>query len=110
MIEYVEDDVDEFPDSYFSKSAARVFDKTNNGKSGFLPFSKFVDSIETLGWGFYSENLEVNLQKLDPSGSVSLECFDYVRWYVDKDVSLYSTKEEDSLVIWGWKVILMDFQ
>ena len=45
----MEDDVDEIPDSDFSKSAARVFDKIDNGKAGVLPLSKFVDFIETLG-------------------------------------------------------------
>ena len=43
MIEYVEDDVDELPDSYFSKAAARVFDKIYNGKAVVLPLTKFVD-------------------------------------------------------------------
>ena len=36
VIEDVEDDVDELPDSDFSKSAARVFDKIDNGKAGVL--------------------------------------------------------------------------
>ena len=49
VIEYVEDDVDELPDSYFSKAAARVFDKKNNGKAGFLPFSKFLTRLKHLG-------------------------------------------------------------
>ena len=37
MIEDVEDDADELPDSDFSKAAARVFDKIYNGKDGVLP-------------------------------------------------------------------------
>ena len=41
MIEYMEDDVDELPDSDFSKSSARVFDKIDNGKCGILPLSRF---------------------------------------------------------------------
>ena len=36
-IEDVEDDVDKFTDSYFSKSASRVFDKIDHGKDGVLP-------------------------------------------------------------------------
>ena len=37
MIEYVEDDVDEVPVSDFSKAAAIIFDKIDNGKGGILP-------------------------------------------------------------------------
>ena len=36
MIEDVEDDVDELPDSDFAKSATKIFDKIDNGKSGVL--------------------------------------------------------------------------
>ena len=36
VIEDVEDDVDERPDSDFSKAAARVFDIIDNGKAGVL--------------------------------------------------------------------------
>ena len=54
--------IDELPDSYFSKSSARV----DNGKDGVLPLSNFVVLIETLGEDFHSEELEVHLQKLDP--------------------------------------------
>ena len=48
-IEDVEDEIDELPDSDFSKSATIIFDKIDNGKDGVLPSSKFVDLIETLG-------------------------------------------------------------
>ena len=51
----MEDDVDEIPDSDFSKAAARVFDKIDNGKYGILPSSKFFDLIETIGQGYLSE-------------------------------------------------------
>ena len=37
IIEYVEDDIDELPNSDLSKAAARVFDKIYNGKDGVLP-------------------------------------------------------------------------
>ena len=36
VIEDVEDDVDKLPDSDFSNAAARVFDKRDNFKAGFL--------------------------------------------------------------------------
>ena len=49
MIEYVEDDVDELPDSDFAKSSAIIFDRIYHGKGGVLPLSKFVYLIETLG-------------------------------------------------------------
>ena len=37
MIEDVEDDVDELPDSDFSKASARVFDKIYHGNDFVLP-------------------------------------------------------------------------
>ena len=43
MIEYVEDDLDELPDSDFSKDTAIIFDKIDNGKDGVLPSSKFFE-------------------------------------------------------------------
>ena len=43
VMEDMEDDVDELPDSYFSKAAAIVFDKIDNGKNGVLPSSKCFD-------------------------------------------------------------------
>ena len=36
VIEDVEDNVDELPDSDFSKSATRVFEEIDNGKGGFF--------------------------------------------------------------------------
>ena len=42
MIEDVEDDIYELPYSYFSKAAAIIFDKIDNGKDGVLPWSKFL--------------------------------------------------------------------
>ena len=49
VIEYVEYDRDKIPESYFSKSTARVSDKIDNEKDCFLPLSKFVEFIETIG-------------------------------------------------------------
>ena len=83
VIEDVEDDVYELPDSDFSQAAARVFDKIDNGKDGVLPLSKFFDLIETLGEYFHSEDLVGHLQKLDPNESGRLEHFSFVRWYVE---------------------------
>ena len=37
MIEDVENGVDELPDPYVAKAAARVFDKIYNGNYGVLP-------------------------------------------------------------------------
>ena len=67
MIEDVEDDVDELPDSDFSKSTARVFDKIDNGKDGILPSSIFLDLVETLGKGFSSEELAGHMHKVEPN-------------------------------------------
>ena len=52
-------DIDELPDSDFSKSSTIIFDKIDNGKDGFLPSSRSVDLIETLGEVFNSEDLAV---------------------------------------------------
>ena len=79
VIEDVEDDVDELPDSYFSKAASRVFDKIDHGKYGFLPPSKFVDFIETLGEVFHSEDLVGYLRKVDSNKSVGLDRFSFLR-------------------------------
>ena len=69
----VEDDVDEIPDSDFSKASARVFDKIDNGKYGFLIFSNFADLIETLGEGFRSDDLPFYLWKENPNESSTLD-------------------------------------
>ena len=54
VIESVEDSVDKFPDSYFSKAATRVFNKIDNGKDGIIPSSKSVDLIEKVGYGYHN--------------------------------------------------------
>ena len=47
----MDDDVDEVPDIYIFKAAAKVFGKIDNVKDGVLPFSNFVELVETLGMG-----------------------------------------------------------
>ena len=110
VIEDVEYDVDELPDSYFAKAAAGVFDKIDNGKAGVLPLSKFVELVETLGEGFHSEELAGHLWKVDPNESGSLDRFAFVRWYVDEEVSLDSAEEAKKLVGWSCKFSLIDLQ
>ena len=66
VIEDVEDDVDEIPDSDFAKSTARVLDEIDNGESDVLPSSNFFYLIERLGGKFHIKELESQLQKLDP--------------------------------------------
>ena len=67
MVEDVEDDIEELPDSDFAKAAAIIFDKIDHGNDGAFPSSKFVDLIETLGEGLYGEELVGHLQKVDPN-------------------------------------------
>ena len=110
VIEDVEDDVDELPDSDFDKAAAIVFDKIDHRKDGVLLSSKFVDLIETLGEGFHSEELTSHIWKVDPNERSSLDRFPFVRWYLDKEVSLDSAEEAECLVSWACNVILMDIQ
>ena len=57
--------------------------------------------IETLGEGFNSENLVGHLWKVDPNESGSLDRLDFVRWYVNKEVSLDSTVVAKRFVGWG---------
>ena len=47
VIKYMEDNIDELPDSYSSKASVRLFDEIYNRKSGVLPSSRYVDLIET---------------------------------------------------------------
>ena len=63
----MEDDVDELPDSDYSKAATIICDKIDNGKDSVLPLSNSVDLIETLGEGFHSEELAFHLWKVDPN-------------------------------------------
>ena len=92
------------------KPPSILFDKIYNGKAGVLPPSKFVYLIEKRGKGFYSEYLVGHLRKVYPNESGSLDYFDFVRCYMDKEVSMESTEEAERLVVWGYKVSLMDIQ
>ena len=67
MIEDVEDDIDEPPDSDFSRAIVRLFYEIDNGKAGLLLSSKFVDLIEIIGVGFHGEDLAGQLRKVDPN-------------------------------------------
>ena len=78
-MDHVEDDVDELPDSYFSKASAREFDKIDNRKDGFLPSSIFVEFIETVGESFHIEYLAGHMRKVDPHESEILDRFAFVR-------------------------------
>ena len=80
------------------KAAARVFDEIDNGKAGVPPSSKSVEFIETLREGFHSKGLTGHLSKVDPNESGSLDHFAFVRWYLDKEVSLDCTYEVESLL------------
>ena len=63
LIEDVEDDIDELPDSYFSRSTVRIFYKIDNGKAGLLPSSNFGDLIEIIGVGFHGDLLSTTDRK-----------------------------------------------
>ena len=110
MTEDVEDDIYELPDSGFVKYAAIIFDKLDNGKDGILPPPKFVDFIATLGEDFHSVDLAGHLRKLDPNEIGSLDCFAFVRWYVEEEVSQNYAEEAEHLVGWACKVIMMNLQ
>ena len=83
VIEDVEDDIDEPPDSDFSRSTVRLFYDIDNGKAGLLPSSKFGDLIEIIGVGFHGEDLAGQLRKVDPNESGSLDHFSFVMCYVE---------------------------
>ena len=78
VIEDFEDDVDELSDLDFSKAAARVSDKINNGKDGVFPSPKSFGLIETLGEGFHVAELTFHVRKVDPNESGTLDRFDFV--------------------------------
>ena len=50
------------------------------------------------------------MRKVDPNESGSLDRLDFVRWYVDEEVSMNSTEDAEHLVGWGCKVSMMDLQ
>ena len=50
--------------------------------------------------GWYGEDLAGHLQKVDPNESVSYDRFDFVSWYVDKEVSLDHAEEAERLEGW----------
>ena len=83
VIEDVEDDIDELPDSDFSRGTVRLFDEIDNGKAGLLPSSKFGDLIEIIGVGFHGEDLAGQPRKVDPNESGSLDHFPFVMCYVE---------------------------
>ena len=58
VIEDVEDDIDEPPDSDFSRATVRLFYEIDNSKAGLLPSSKFGDLIQIIGVGFHGEDGE----------------------------------------------------
>ena len=70
VIEDVEDDIDELPNSNFSRATVRLFDEIDNGKAGLLTSSKFGELIEIIGVGFHGEDLAGQLRKVDPNESV----------------------------------------
>ena len=53
MIEDVEDDIDELPNSIFFGATMRFFYEIDNGKAGLIISSKFGDLIEIIGVGFH---------------------------------------------------------
>ena len=48
--------------------------------------------------------------KVDPNEIGGLDRFAFVRWYVDKEISLDSAEEVEQLVGWDCKVSLIDLQ
>ena len=72
--------------------------KVDNEKAGILTLSKFVDSDETIEEGFHREDLAGHLQNVDQNESGSLDRFAFVRWYVDREVSMDSAEEAEVLV------------
>ena len=83
VIEDVEDDIDELPDSDFSRATVRLFYEIDNGRAGLLPPSKFGDLIKIIGVSFHGEDLAGQLRKVDPNESGSLDHFSFVMCYVE---------------------------
>ena len=51
-----------------------------------------------------------HLRKVDSNESGSLDHFAFVRWYMDKEVSMDSAYEGGCFVGWACKASLMDLQ
>ena len=51
-------------------------------------YGQFFYLVETLGGGGYRDNLMGRMKKLDPNKSDSLDHFEFVGWFVDKEASL----------------------
>ena len=66
--------------------------------------------IATLGDVFNGKYMVVNMWKVDPNESGSLDCFACVRWYVDEEVYLDSVEEAECFVGWGCNIGLMNLQ
>ena len=81
VIEY---ELYELLDSDFSKAAARLFDKIDNGKAGVIPLSKFVEFIETHATARMVVELAGHHRKLYLNKIGISDHFAFVRWYVDK--------------------------
>ena len=76
--------------SYFATATAIVFDDIDSGKARVLPLSKFIELVKTHGEYFHGENLVIQIYKADPNKCGSLDCSDFVMWYVEDKVSLES--------------------
>ena len=83
VIEDAEYDIDELPDSYFSRATVILFYEIDNGKAGLILSSKFGDLIQIIGVSFHCEDLVGQLRKVDPNESGSLDNFSFVMCYVE---------------------------
>ena len=60
--------------------------------------------------GFNIEELAGHMWKVNKNECDILDSFAFVRYYVDKKVSMYSTEELERLVGWCCNVTLVDIQ
>jgi cyclophilin family peptidyl-prolyl cis-trans isomerase/Ca2+-binding EF-hand superfamily protein len=64
------------------RTAARVFDEFDQGKTGSLPVDDyFEDILDELGEGFHGDEYDAQLRLIDPSSSGTLVRASFIDWY-----------------------------
>ena len=66
-----------------AKKASSVFDSFDKEKKGLLPSSMFEDLQDELGEGFYGDEMDKQIQVIDPDDTGNMKRSAFIKWYVD---------------------------
>jgi Ca2+-binding EF-hand superfamily protein len=72
-----------FPVSSFGKTAGDVFDGLDSEMTGILPTSQFEDLLEGLGEGFFGDELQKQIDKVDTGKTGVITRAFFVDWYIN---------------------------